>query len=91
VNALLVGLDMTDLTAVGTLALSACAFAAAAGAAVGWGIGGCSGYSFLFLARESSLFVSVETAEFGFESILNCEYSFVFFFSCMGLRGLDQG
>lgn len=53
---------MANLATIRTLALRAddlCAFLA---------FGGRAGDAFLFLAREASLFVAVETGEFGFET-----------------------
>lgn len=61
-NVLLISLDMTNLAAIGALALRAddlCTFLA---------FGGGPGNAFLLLACEAPLFVAVETREFGFQT-----------------------
>jgi hypothetical protein len=72
VYALFVGLDVANLTTVGAFALGACAFAAATRNSVGWGVASrCSGDTFLLLASETALFVSIEATELVLEAAEN--------------------
>jgi hypothetical protein len=67
--ALLVGLDVADLAAVGTLPLGARWFSSSwSSSFVGRFSIGLGGSSFLFLASEAAFFVSVESTKFRFES-----------------------